>query len=93
MRQSISTKWRTAVLTLGVLALAAGTIAPAFAQERHEWRDRGRGHERHYRGDRDWNRGGGGGYFGPSYGYYGYAPPPVIYPEPGFSINIPLDIR
>ncbi|HEV3174588.1 MAG TPA: hypothetical protein VGZ72_01285 [Stellaceae bacterium] len=31
----------------------------------------------------------------PSYGYYdyGYPPPPVVYPQPGFSINIPLEIR
>ena len=50
--------------------------------------------ERHWRGHRDWDR--GGVYVGPSYGYYGYGypPPPVYYPpQPGFSINIPLDIR
>ena len=90
MRQITSSKLRGLVLALGVLALA-GATAPASAQERHEWRDRDR-HEHHWRGgDRDWD--GGGFYVGPSYGYYGYAPPPVVYPQPGLSITIPLDIR
>jgi hypothetical protein len=71
-------------------AETAGAFAPAYAEKHHNWCDRERGHERHWRGDRDWDR---GVYVGSSYGYYGYAPPPVVYPEPGFSINIPLDIR
>jgi len=94
MRQSMSNKLRRMLLALGALAVATAVAAPAYADNRHgrdEHHDRG--------GHRDWNHHnngwGGGGYVGPSYGYYGYGypPPPVYYPQPGFSINIPLDIH
>ena len=85
MRQSTSSRLRGTMLALGALAAVVGTVAPAYAEGRHYER-----HDRHWRGHHDWDR---GGYVGPAYGYYGYAPPPVYYPQPGFSINIPLDIR
>lgn len=88
MRRSTSSKLRSTLLALGALAAVAGAVVPANAEERHHER-----HDRHWHGHGDWDR--GGGYVGPSYGYYGYGypPPPVYYPQPGFSINIPLDIR
>lgn len=94
MRQRLFSTLRGSVFALGVLVVAAGMVAPAYAEERHDWH--GDRHGRHWRGDRDGDRGGVGIYVGPSYGYYGYGyypPPPVVYPQPGFSINIPLDIR
>jgi hypothetical protein len=89
MRQSTSSKLRSTLLALGALVTAASVAVPAYAAERHYERH---GRE-HWRGHGGWDR--GGAYVGPSYGYYGYGypPPPVYYPQPGFSINIPLDIR
>ena len=90
MRQSTYSKLRRMLLTLCAVAAVAAVVAPAYAENRHDDRHR---HEGERRGHRDWDR--GGGYVGPSYGYYGYGypPPPVYYPQPGFSINIPLDIH
>jgi hypothetical protein len=90
MRQSTYSKLRSMLLALCALATVAAVAAPAYAENRHEDR---RGHDGHWGGHRDWDR--GGVYVGPSYGYYndGYPPPPVYYPQPGFSINIPLDIH
>jgi hypothetical protein len=92
MKQPTSSKLRSAVLAFGALVMAVGVAAPAYAEQWDRNHDRHAG-DRHWRGHRDWDR--GGAYVGPSYGYYGYGypPPPVYYPQPGFSINIPLDIR
>jgi hypothetical protein len=100
MRQSTYSKLHSMLLALGAFAAVAAVVAPAYAENRQDDRHRHEG-ERHWRGHRDWDR--GGVYVGPSYGYYGYGyppsygygypPPPVYYPQPGFSITIPLDIR
>ena len=93
MRPSTYSKLHSMLLALGAFAAVAAVVVPAYAENRQDDRHRHEG-ERHWRGHRDWDR--GGVYVGPSYGYYGYGypPPPVYYPpQPGFSINIPLDIR
>jgi len=90
MKCKSSSTLRGLALAFGVLAVAVAAAPSAFADE-HHWRgDRGRWHEHHWRGH-DWDR--GGVYVGPSYGYYDYAPPPVVYPQAGLSINIPLDFH
>ncbi len=89
MRPTLSSKLRAGLLALATVVTVVGVAAPALAEERHDWhRDR---HEQHWRGHRDWDR--GGVYVAPSYGYYdGYYayPPPVVYPSPGLSITIPI---
>ncbi len=90
MKRTLSLALRAGLIALATVVTGAGVATPSLAQEHHWRRDRDwHGHWRHH----DWDR--GDAYVGPSYGYYdyGYPPPPVVYPQPGFSINIPLDIH
>lgn len=92
-----------AMLTAVALVVAMGGAATgsAFAQDRdHGERGRSevRGHEQHHeRVHHRRNVHSTYGYDAPSYGYGGYAPPPVVYapPEPSGGINLifPFHIR
>ena len=85
---TVSRTARTLVLALGLGAVAATTVVPAYA----DWRDDRARHERDYRDHRWGDR--HPVYVGPG---YAYAPPPVVYapppPPPGINLIIPLHIR
>ena len=89
---------RKFLMSLAIASCAAGAMAaPALAAgwdhgrevRGHEWRGRDwRAHHRVYAPAPY-------AYAAPSYGYYGYVAPPVIYGEPQatFSLDIPLIVH